>query len=186
MLANPGIAEPIADFELIKNQFSSVLAGAASTIVLHELGHFAVAELESVQAEFDGTSITYPNQDLSNRQRLRLSSAGYQSQWLASEFAFHQLDHTDLSNRSKAFHTGMVLGHLGISLAYLTVLKGHENGDSLGTASASSWSEDQVLLALAIPAVLDSWRLFGNHPPKWLPMVSKGSKAIGIAAVWSF
>ena len=175
----------ITNLDSIRQHLTATLAGAASTIALHELGHFTAAKIESVHAEFDGATIVYPNQNLSKTQSLRLSTAGYQSQWLAAEYAFQRLK-KPATDDQKAFHVGMILGHIGISLAYLTVLKGHQNGDSLGTAAASSLSEDQVLLALAIPAALDSWRLFGKHPPKWLPLVSRGSKAIGIAAVWSF
>ncbi len=175
-----------ASLEQLKQHWQSVAAGVATTIAIHELGHLAVAATENVDAEFNGLSIVYPEDDLSDRSHLRLASAGYQSQWLASEYAFHQLDKTPDSAKQRAFYQGMVLGHIGITAAYLTFLKNHDQGDSLGISEASSLSTDQVALSLAIPAALDSWRLFGTSPPRWVPMVSKSSKLAGVALVWTF
>ena len=44
---------------------------------------------------------------------LRVASAGFQSQWLLSELAFHYLDHTDADKAGVA--AGAVLAHLGIT-----------------------------------------------------------------------
>ena len=38
---------------------------------------------------------------------------------------------------------------------------------------------------MAVPAVLDAWRLFGNDVPEWVPALSVMSKGIGAAWIWS-
>lgn len=170
----------------IKENWGITLAGAATTIAIHELGHFMVAGLEDVDASFDGVTVTYRNTENTDRQNLRLSSAGYQFQWLASEYAFSQLDRPQLSARARAWNSGMVLGHIGITIAYLSFLKDHEDGDAVGSSIAAGMSTDQLVGLLAIPAVLDSWRLFGKHSPHWASWASRGFKTIGISAVWTF
>jgi len=54
---------------------------------------------------------------------LRVASAGFQSQWLLSELAFHYLDHTDADKASVV--AGTVLAHLGITaVEFLTKFPG--------------------------------------------------------------
>ncbi|MEE9446788.1 MAG: hypothetical protein V3V09_02445 [Arenicellales bacterium] len=171
--------------DTLKTHWGATLGGILTTIAAHELGHFIVAEHEGADAYFDGITIEYRHTDQTNRQNLRLSSAGYQSQWLLSEYAFSQLNQPDLSANKQAWNTGLVLGHIGITVAYLSVLKNHEDGDALGVAQASGLSLDKVLLSLAIPAALDSWRLFGKRTPKWTSWASRGFKAVGISATWA-
>lgn len=184
-LINSANAAPIK-LDTIKDNWGFTLGGAATTIATHELGHFLVAELEDVDAFFDGATVKYRNTNDTARQNLRLSSAGYQMQWLTAEYAFTRLDQLSLSARSRAWNAGLILGHIGITAAYLTFLKNHQDGDSLGTSNAANMSTDQLVALLAIPAVLDSWRLFGEHSPRWASWTSKGFKAAGISAIWTF
>lgn len=178
-------AELIA-IDVIKSNWINVLGGAATTIAAHELGHFVAAEIEDVDAYFDGITIAYRETDGSDRQGLRLSSAGYQAQWLASEIGFMRLGQQDLSAQQRAWNAGLVIGQIGITAAYLTFLKNHEEGDALGVAQALDISTDKVVALLAIPAMLDGWRLFGRQAPKWAGWTSRGMKAVGVAAVWQF
>lgn len=173
-------------FDIIKSNWGMTTAGVAATIIGHELGHFAIAESEDADAYFDNFTVKYRNQDSTDRQSLRLSSAGFQSQWIISELAFAKLKQDDLSEREQALFGGLVLGHIAITAAYVLGLKDHEDGDATGIAATSNYSNDQIALAIAIPAALDAWRLLSKDPPRWTPWVSVGAKASGIAAVWIF
>ena len=190
MMILPGIitsafAESI-DVDSLQTNLSASLGGMATTIAIHELGHFVVAGTEDADAYFDGLTVKYRNYDGSDRQKLRLSSAGFQAQWLVSEYAFKQLDKPGLNQKQKSWNAGLVLGHIGITAAYLTFLKDHEDGDVSGISQATGLSTGEVLALLSIPAVLDSWRLFGENSPKWAGWTSKGFKAVGITAIWTF
>ncbi len=184
-IATNAFAEDV-DVVSLKTNWGVTLGGAATTIAIHELGHFVVAGIEDAEAHFDGLTVKYRNYDGSDRQNLRLSSAGYQAQWLASEYAFKRLDQPGLSQKQRAWNAGLILGHIGITAAYLTFLKENENGDVSGISEATGMSTSEVLALLTIPAVLDSWRLFGKNSPKWAGWTSKGFKAVGITAIWSF
>ena len=168
------LAGPLEELNL-----KGLATGAIGMIVGHEIGHFAVAESMNVKAEFDGVTVVYPNSSLTSRQRLRVASAGLQSQWVLSELAFHYLDKPDVEQRSVA--AGAVLTHLGITAAYLTFLRNNEDGDVAGMATALGKSRSNVALTLTLPALLDTWRLFGE-PPNWVPHLPRTSKGLGI--VW--
>ena len=171
------LAGPLGEFDL-----RGLATGAMGMIVGHEIGHFAVAESMNIKAEFDGVTVVYPNSSLTPRQHLRVASAGFQSQWLLSELAFHYLDKPDVEQHSVA--TGAVLAHIAITTAYLTFLRNNEDGDVAGMATALGKSRSNVALALALPALLDTWRLFGE-PPDWIPHLSRTSKGLGIVWFWN-
>jgi len=174
------------DVDSLKLNWGAALGGAVTTVAIHELGHFVVAGIEDADAYFDGLTVKYRDYDGSDSQNLRLSSAGYQAQWLVSEYAFNRLDQPNLNQGQKAWNAGLILGHIGITAAYLTFLRDHENGDVSGISEATGLSTAEVLVLLSIPAVLDSWRLFGKNSPKWAGWASKGSKVVGITAIWTF
>jgi hypothetical protein len=75
---------------------------------------------------------------------------------------------------------------MGITLAYLTVLKNHEQGDVASMAEATKRSNDRIVLALAVPGALDAWRLFGDRVPEWVPQLSLLGKSLGIAWAWTY
>ena len=52
--------------------------------------------------------------------------------------------------------------------------------------NATGYSRGQIGLMLAIPAVLDTWRLFGDDVPQWVPVVSVMSKGVGAAWIWTY
>ncbi len=164
----------------------SVLFGFLGGLFAHELGHMSVATLRGIDFEFDGLSIVYPESDLSDKDRLLVASAGFQVQWITSEIAFHYLEKgkDDLAAMNTA--AGVILSHLGITAAYLTFLKNHSQGDIEGMAEATGISNDQLALAVAVPAVLDGWRLLGTTTPNWVPRLSALTKGIGVAWVWTY
>ncbi len=184
---SPTIAQAqLVDLANLKSNWPIMLGGIAVTIAGHELGHFLVAEIEDADAYFDNFTVKYRNQDDSDQQALRLSSAGFQSQWIISELAFAELTQPSLSSNKQALLGGLVLGHIAITAAYLAVLKDHQEGDTTGIAGATSYSSNDIAWAIALPAAIDAWRLFGKQTPRWAPWVSAGAKAGGIAAVWQF
>ncbi len=185
-LASPSAHSQTLSLEQAQDNWGPLLGGMAATIIGHELGHFAAAEAEGVDAFFEDFTVKYEDQDGTPRQALRLSSAGFQAQWLISEAAFLKLKSPELSASKHAFYSGLVLGHIAISAAYALGLKDHEDGDATGIAAATSYSSDEIALYVALPAAIDAWRLLAGDPPRWLPWASMGSKAIGIAAVWRF
>jgi len=153
-------------------------------ILAHELGHIGVARSLNIKTDYDGVTIVYPGLTRGSKDQLRVASGGFQAQWLLSELAFHYLDQANTGAHND-IATGAILGHLAITASYLTILKDDENGDIAGMANALDRNRNDVALLLAIPAILDTWRLFGN-PPKWLPQVSQGSKGLGITWMWSW
>jgi len=171
------LAGPLGEFDL-----RSLAIGAMGMIVGHEISHFAVAESMNIKAEYDGVTVVYPNSILTPKQQLRVASAGFQSQWILSELAFHYLDKPDVGQHSVA--TGAVLAHIAITTAYLTFLKNNKDGDVFGIANALGKSRNNVALTLAFPALLDTWRLFGE-PPDWVPHLARIGKGSGVAWVWN-
>lgn len=179
------IAKPWSH-EHVNNHKSSFLIGFLSGYMIHELGHVAVATSKGYSVDLDGPSLVYPDLEKGTSDHLKVSTAGFQAQWLASELALRYRETRSLSKRGDQFNAGLVVSHLAISAAYLTALKNHELGDTAGVSQASGLSRDELALLAAIPAVLDAWRLFGDDPPKWVPVVSAGSKGIGLVAIWTY
>jgi hypothetical protein len=80
----------------------------------------------------------------------------------------------------------VVCSYLGVSLAYLTFLKNQDQGDVNGMSHATGLSRDRIALMMAVPAVLDAWRLFGDDVPVWVPTLSVMSKGIGATWIWTY
>lgn len=160
--------------------------GFASGIVGHEAGHLIVATSKGNQVSHDGLSITYPGANMSPSRQIQLASAGFQTQWLLSELVLRDEHWEEHRKPPSDFGAGVVCSYLGVSLAYLTFLKNEHQGDVPGMSTATGLSRDRIALMLAVPAVLDAWRLFGNDVPKWVPTVSVVSKGIGAAWIWTY
>ncbi len=170
--------------EMMRADWKSFSFGVLTGIATHEAGHLALAKLGGHEAEFDGITIVYPGEDLEDDERLRLASAGFQTQWILSESLLqtHERRRQPMNN----FNAGVVSSHILISAAYLTVLYDHEDGDLTGISEATGWSKGLTAAWLALPAALDTWRLMGKSVPDWIPRVSLMSKGLGITAIWTF
>lgn len=166
--------------------WSRFALGIASGIVAHELGHVAVATSKGYKVSHDGLSITYPGAEYSRSSHLQLASAGFQTQWALSEFVLRDEHGHEHMKPPSDFGAGVVASYIGVSIAYLTILKNQETGDVNGMATATGLSHDRIALMMAVPAVLDAWRLFGDDVPSWVPAVSVMSKGIGAAWIWSY
>lgn len=79
------------------------------------------------------------------------------------------------------FEAGVVCAHLGITLAYLIVLKDSKQGDVVGIAEATKRSNDSIALALAVPGALDACRLFGNRVSALVPQLYPLGKGMSSA-----
>jgi len=160
--------------------------GFISGLGVHELGHFVVARAKGYSTSRDGLSIVYPDEDLAGADQLQVASAGFQAQWLTTEIALRDSRGRELKTPPGNFAAGVVSAHLGISLAYLTVLKNHKQGDVYGMSEATGYSRTRIATVLAIPAALDAWRLFGSDVPEWVPEVSLLGKGLGMVWVWTY
>ncbi|MGH1543725.1 MAG: hypothetical protein ACRBHB_25220 [Arenicella sp.] len=164
------------------SDWGALFGGMLTTLLIHEGAHYAMAEYYGFDVDLDGVSIVYPGWEPTDSQKVRVASAGFQSQWLASELAFNRIQATEY----RQFSQGVIAGHIVISLAYLTVLKDEETSDIYSISEATGRSRAELAWALMMPAVLDTMRLTMQSPPKWLKHVSIASKGLGIAASWSF
>lgn len=173
-------------FDDARPEFGKFALGVVSGIVAHEAGHYVVATSKGYKVSHDGLSIVYPGAKFTASDHLQVASAGFQTQWLFTELILRDSNGKEMREPPGNFGAGMVCAHLATTLAYLTVLKDHKQGDIAGMAQATGRSNNQIALALAIPGVLDTWRLFGNQVPEWVPHVSLLGKGIGIARIWTF
>lgn len=160
--------------------------GFASGLGAHELGHYVVATSKGYNVSHDGLSIVYPGRAFTNADQLQVASAGFQAQWLVTELALRDHNGREMKESPGNFQAGVVCAHLGITLAYLTILKDQKHGDVAGIAEASKHSNDSIVLSLAIPGALDAWRLFGTRVPAWVPQLSLLGKGLGMAWVWTY
>lgn len=160
--------------------------GFASGIVAHEMGHILVATSKGYSVSHDGLSLTYPGAKYTPAGQLQLASAGFQTQWLLSEWVLRDENGHERRKRASDVGAGVVCSYLGVSLAYLTFLKNQDQGDVAGMTYATGLSHDRIALMLAIPAMLDAWRLFGDDVPPWVPALSVASKGIGAAWIWTY
>jgi hypothetical protein len=168
------------------SQWGNFALGFASSIVAHEAGHFVVAKSKGYRVSHDGLTITYPGAKLTPADQLQLASAGFQTQWVLSEFALRDKNGREHSKPTGDFGAGVVSAYLGVSLAYLTFLKNQDQGDVYGMSNATGLSHDRIALMMAVPAVLDAWRLFGDDVPAWVPVVSVMSKGVGATWIWTY
>jgi hypothetical protein len=168
------------------SQWENFALGFASGIAAHEAGHFVVAKSRGYRVSYDGLSITYPGAKLTPASQLQLASAGFQTQWVLSEFALRDKNGREHTKPPGDFGAGVVCSYLGVSLAYLTILKNQDQGDVYGMSNATGLSHDRIALMMAVPAVLDAWRLFGDDVPAWVPTLSVMSKGIGATWIWTY
>jgi hypothetical protein len=84
------------------------------------------------------------------------------------------------------FGAGVICAHLGITLAYLVVVKDHPKSDTATIAQTTKRSNDQIFLALNIPGAHDACHLFGNQVLEWVPQLSMSSKGLGVAWAWTY
>jgi len=173
-------------FDDARSELGRFSLGFASGLVGHELGHYVVATSKGYNVGHDGLSIVYPGAVFTPADHLQVASAGFQVQWVMAEFALRDSHGKELKEPPGNFGAGVVCAHLAITSAYLVYLKDHPQGDIVGMAQATGYSNDRIAMALAIPGALDAWRLFGKQVPEWVPQLSVLSKGVGMAWIWTY
>jgi len=168
------------------SRWGNLTLGIVSGIAAHEVGHIVVATSKGYKVSNDGFSLTYPGAELTPASQLQLASAGFQTQWVLSELVLRDRNGREHKKPPGDFGAGVVCSYLGVSLAYLTFLKDQNQGDVYGMANATGLSRDRIALMMAVPAVLDAWRLFGDDVPVWVPTLSVMSKGIGATWIWTY
>lgn len=169
----------------LRKHATSFFAGVAVGIGVHELGHITVASANGYGVRITQMSITYTGDPMTSKTHLEIASAGIQAQWLLSEGLLREHE-AHPAKAMPSFQAGMVMSHILISAAYLTVLRNNPYGDLRGISDSTGVSTQQLALWLAVPAALDYWRLTARHVPAWVPQLSLGIKCVGIAKVWTF
>jgi len=145
----------------------------------------AVASAKGYRVGVKGTTIVYPGARMSDSDSLQVSSAGLQAQWLITEGVFYHRQEEG-GGKPTNFEAGLVCAHLGITVAYLTVLRDHPSGDLTGVSEATGIRKETLGLAVAVPAALDAWRLMGHDVPEWAPWASRVAKGWMIGVIWAF
>lgn len=173
-------------FPEARAEWETFALGFMGGIAGHELGHYLVASAKGYNVRYEGVTLVYSGANLSDADRLQVASAGFQAQWLLTELALRDRDGRESRSPPGNFSAGVVCAHLGLTFAYLTFLKNHKQGDVTGMAEATGLSKNQIAAAVAVPAVLDAWRLFGNRVPEWVSHVSLLGKGVGITWVWTY
>lgn len=171
-------------FEKTKTDMGGFVLGVLGGIMFHEVGHWTVARSRNYQVSHKGVSIIYPDLSVGTPDQKVIASSGFHAQWLLAEGVFlnHQFHQQPMDN----LEAGLIVSHLAISAAYLTILKNHPEGDLVGIAEATQYSTDTLALIFAIPAFLDGWRLLGNEVPTYVPILSQTTKGLVITATWAF
>ncbi|MDQ6990919.1 MAG: hypothetical protein Q9M11_04220 [Mariprofundaceae bacterium] len=160
-------------------------AGAVSGLLLHELGHVVIGMTYGGKPQLNQGSIVYPNNAFSRKASMRVSSAGFQAQWLLSELSFSALKKHD-GMFSSAYYQGAIAMHLAISTVYLIRLKDMPTSDIYAASKASNISREQLAWAVFLPAALDAYRLMGQDVPDWVSHLSVGIKLAEVGYIWQF
>jgi hypothetical protein len=173
-------------WSLADADWGQVALGIVGGVAAHETGHVVVAKSKGYPVSHDGLSITYPGVNFTRSGQLQLASAGYQTQWVLSEFVLRDEHWHERKTPPGDFGAGVVLSSVAVSLAYLTILENQYNGDIYGISRATGMSHDRAALTMAIPAMLDAWRLFGEDVPGWVPQLSVLSKGTAMVWIWTY
>jgi len=159
------------------------LGGAAVGLAAHEAGHlfFDVifdADPGIKKVDFHGIpffAITHRG-DLSPRQELIVSSAGFWVQHAGSEWILTK--HPNLRREHAPFKKGMLAFNVLASGAYAGAAfaqTGPAERDTRGIAVAAGIDEPWVGAMILVPAVLDGWRYF-DPGAKWAVWASRAAK----------
>jgi len=159
--------------------------GAIGGLLFHELGHVLVGMGYGGNPQLNNGSIVYPNSQFSRKASMRVSSAGFQAQWLLSELSFLGLKDDD-GWLNRRHYQGMIAMHIAISTAYLIRLKDMPTSDIYAASQASQLSRKQLAWVTFLPAALDAYRLMGEDVPDWVGHLSLGIKAAEVGYTWQF
>ncbi len=152
--------------------------------MLHELGHVLTGSAYGGNPQLNRGSIVYPHAYFSPRQSVRVSSAGFQMQWLLSEMAFADLNEPQSEQHRRA--QGVIAMHIAISAAYLMTLKDMPTSDIYALSQTTHRSRNALAWWVAVPALLDTYRLLASDVPAWVPYLSIGMKTAEASYIWLY
>lgn len=168
----------------------SLLAGAATGLVVHESGHVMTSAL------FDAHPNTKPihyggipffavtHEPVTRRQEFVVSSAGFWMQHAGSEWLL--TSRPNLRDESAPFLKGMLVFNIATSAMYAGAAFGKlgpPERDPLGMARSlgkKGWPEPAVGALILAPALLDGYRYL-KPDQKWAAWASRGIKVAFMA-----
>ncbi len=164
-------------------RFLKFVAGAGIGLGLHEAGHLAFdwafdAKPRLKRVEFGG--IPFPalvhRTDLSPRRELTISSAGFWTQYLASEHILFRRPHLRAERAAvlKGVLAFQILTSAGYAAAALA-RAGPAERDTRGMAISSGIDERAIGVLVLAPAVLDAYR-YVRPDARWAVWVSRAAK----------
>ncbi len=115
-------------FKEVRTDPGQFALGFIGGIVAHELGHYVVATSKGYKVSHDGLSIVYPGANFSAADRLQVSSAGFQTQWLMSELALRDSHFREKQGKHGNLSAGIVTAHLGITAGLPPLPEGSSTG----------------------------------------------------------
>ena len=171
----------------IRKGFKGFVLGVAGGLAVHETSHYIIAKSKGVDLDLEGLSFVFPGTELPRDDHLQIASAGFQAQWIMSEIVFALNESGHKKNKGMDnLSAGFIFSHLVTTAAYLTFLTHHKFGDIEGMSIATGESNALLAYTLAIPAVFDTWRLFGKNVPPWVSKLSIASKGLLITVAWTY
>jgi len=139
-----------------------VIAGAASSVLLHEAGHVTAAYAGNARPHFGfdtGRPTVYSGIDSHRfpRRQFWFSSAGLNVQAVLNE-AILDVPH----HRGSAFERGLLAGGIGTALFYLTIGRTGSVSDVDFIARTGVMNKTQVTLLYGGVAAIQAWRISRN------------------------
>jgi putative flippase GtrA len=148
--------------------FAKFIVGGAIGTAVHEAGHLAAG---------------WDRYNVSRRHAIAVRSAGFWSQYLASEIVF--IRHPDLRSERAPFRKGVLASHLAISTGYAVLAfarTGPYGRDTFEMAQATRIDERWIGALVLTPAVLDGIRYL-RPQARWAAWLSRGVKLGSVALV---
>jgi hypothetical protein len=185
VMASPVLAQPLSSSSGVSRVAAAgeFVGGAVVGLAAHEAGHLLFdvifdADPGLKRVDFHGIpffAITHRS-DLSPRQELVVSSAGFWVQHATSEWLLTK--RPNLKQEHAPFMKGMLAFNVAASGAYAGAAfakTGPAERDTRGIAVSAGIDERWVGAMILAPAVLDAWRYF-DPDAKWAVWASRAAK----------
>jgi hypothetical protein len=186
----PGDPPPAAATPDAGPNVLAFLAGAGVGLVVHEGGHFVFDEIfdarpRVIPVHFGPVPFfaVSPQGPLSPRQLFTVTSAGFWTQSLTSEWLLTR--QRDLRHARAPLATGLFAFNVLTSIGYAAVAfagRGPVERDTKGMAQGLGVSERTVGLLMLSPAALDAYRYF-RPDSAWARWASRVAKAASVVLV---
>ena len=181
-------AEPPAQKQDRGAQFLRFLAGGATGLIVHELGHLttgAAFEADPGFKRLDYGPVPFfaiTHDTVSRRREYLISSSGFFAQHVANEWLLWPSDGASLRASSGPFRKGWLTFNLATSAVYTAAALGTfgpPERDTRGMAAGAGRDgvpEPVIGVLILVPAALDGLRYMKNDPA-WARWTSRAVKA---------